>query len=145
MLNQRLIHPPLLAALGAAGHGSRILLADGNYPHSTGRRSTVPLVHLNLRPGVVDVDEVLDLLVEAIPIEAATVMVPPDGPPPQAHLGYRDRLGGEVEWTELGRAAFYEAARSSDLAVLVATGDMRHYANLLLTIGVRPALPPPPS
>lgn len=145
MLNQRLIHPPLLAALGAAGHGSQILLSDGNYPHSTGRKSTVPLVHLNLRPGMVDVDEVLDLLVEAIPIEAATVMVPSDGPPPQAHLSYRDRLGNEVEWKELGRAAFYEAARSSDLAVLVATGDMRHYANLLLTIGVRPALPPPSS
>jgi len=31
-----LIHPPLLAALAAAGHGSRVLLADANYPHATG-------------------------------------------------------------------------------------------------------------
>jgi L-fucose mutarotase/ribose pyranase (RbsD/FucU family) len=25
-----LIHPPLLAALGAAGHGGRVLIADAN-------------------------------------------------------------------------------------------------------------------
>jgi L-fucose mutarotase/ribose pyranase (RbsD/FucU family) len=30
-----LLHPPLLAALGAAGHGARVLLADANYSHST--------------------------------------------------------------------------------------------------------------
>lgn len=141
MLYQRLIHPPLLTALAAAGHGSQVLLADGNYPHSTGRGLTVPVVHLNLRPGLVAVDELLDLLVEVIPIEAATVMVPPEGPTPGAHLGYRSRLGMDVDWSELGRVDFYQAARSVDVALLVATGDMRHYANLLLTIGVRPAPP----
>jgi len=30
MLRFPLIHPPLLAALGAAGHRARILLADAN-------------------------------------------------------------------------------------------------------------------
>ena len=141
MLNQRLIHPPLLAALAAAGHGSQVLLADGNYPHSTGRHPDATLVHLNLRPGLVGVDDLLDLLVEALPIEAATVMVPPDGPPPGAHRSYREQLGGDVRWTEVGRQQFYDAARQRDVAVVVATGDMRHYANLLLTIGVRPDVP----
>ena len=35
MLRFPLIHPPLLAALGAAGHGGKVLLADANYSHST--------------------------------------------------------------------------------------------------------------
>ena len=34
------------------------------------------------------------------------------------------------------RFAFYDACRSTDLAVLVATGEDRIYANLLLTVGV---------
>jgi len=35
VLRSPLIHPPLLAALGAAGHGGRVLIADANYSHST--------------------------------------------------------------------------------------------------------------
>jgi L-fucose mutarotase len=34
------------------------------------------------------------------------------------------------------RFAFYELARGRDVALAVATGDQRLYANLLLTIGV---------
>ena len=32
MLKYRLLHPELLRALGEAGHGARVLVADGNYP-----------------------------------------------------------------------------------------------------------------
>ena len=35
----------------------------------------------------------------------------------------------------LGRLDFYAACRGSDLALCVATGDDRLYANVLLTIG----------
>ena len=38
MLNYTLVHPPLLRALAAAGHGSQVLLADGNYPAATANR-----------------------------------------------------------------------------------------------------------
>jgi L-fucose mutarotase len=55
-----LIHPPLLAALGAAGHGARVLLADANYSHSTNANPGAALIHLNLRPGLVTVDQVLE-------------------------------------------------------------------------------------
>jgi L-fucose mutarotase len=37
----------------------------------------------------------------------------------------------------LDRFAFYDAARSQDLALAIGTADIRTYANLLLTIGVR--------
>ncbi|NLF56040.1 MAG: RbsD or FucU transport, partial [Candidatus Hydrogenedens sp.] len=30
MLKQRLTHPDILEALAAAGHGSKVLIADGN-------------------------------------------------------------------------------------------------------------------
>jgi L-fucose mutarotase len=44
MLKTRLLQPQILAALGEAGHGARVLIADGNYPLATqsnpaGRRS----------------------------------------------------------------------------------------------------------
>ena len=40
----------------------------------------------------------------------------------------------------MGRFEFYDAARDSDVALVIATGEQRVYANLLLTIGV---VPPP--
>ena len=32
MLKTRLLHPGILRALGEAGHGAQVLIADGNYP-----------------------------------------------------------------------------------------------------------------
>jgi len=40
MLKYRLLHPELLSVLAQAGHGSRILLADANYPVATGAVNT---------------------------------------------------------------------------------------------------------
>jgi len=145
VLRYELLHPGLVGALAAAGHGSRVLLADANYPHSTGARPGVERVHLNLRPGLLTVDQVLEVLLDAVPVESAAVMVPGGvegdvlaaGEEIPAHTGYRELLGPDVAWQELDRFAFYDAARSDDVAVLVATGDQRVYANLLLTLGVR--------
>lgn len=136
MLLGPLTHPGLVGALAAAGHGSQVLLADGNYPHSTGAPPSVPRVHLNLRPGLLDVDQVLEVLLAAVPVEAAAVMTPGEGREVPAHTGYRAMLG-DVDWRELGRLQFYDACRGPDLALVVATGDQRLYANLLLTLGVR--------
>ncbi len=145
MLRYELLHPGMIGALAAAGHGSRVLLADANYPHATGVRPGVERVHLNLRPGLLSVDQVLEVLVDAVPVESAAVMVPGGvagdvvaaGEEVHAHTGYRAVLGPDVGWQELDRFAFYDAARSDDVALLVATGDQRVYANLLLTLGVR--------
>lgn len=136
MLNGPLIHPPLLAAIGAAGHGSRILIADGNYPHSTGVNPAAERVFLNLRPGLASVDDVLEVLVQAVPLESVAVMVPPEGAVVPAHAGFKEILG-DLEWNELGRFEFYDVCKSTDVAVVVATGEQRIYANVLLTIGVR--------
>jgi L-fucose mutarotase len=136
MIRYPLIHPELLGALAAAGHGSQVLLADGNFPHGTGANPAAARIHLNLAPGLLDVDQVLDVLLTAIPVEAAAIMSPADATEVPATTGYRSRLA-DVPFTSLERTDFYEAARGRDVAIVIATGDQRLYANLLLTIGVR--------
>lgn len=138
MLSTRLTHPEILAALASAGHGSQVLIADGNYPFSTGVNPAAKRVYLNLTRGFAPVDEVLAVLVAAIPIEAAHVMVPEGGAEPPIFESFREVLPKGVELQPLGRFTFYAAARASDVALVIATGEQRIYANILLTIGVIP-------
>ncbi len=147
MLKTPLLHPQILAALGAAGHGSKVLLADSNYPASTRLGSNAELVNLNVAPGLVNATELLRLLVATIPIEAAEVMVPDGGAEPDVFAEFRELLKGATTFTSSGvaltahsRFDFYDAASATDVALTIATGDQRIYANLLLTIGV--VLPP---
>lgn len=139
MLYGAMTHPQFLHALAAAGHGSKILLADGNYPHTTGVNERCELISLNLAPGMLTVNDVLEVLKRTIPIEKAEIMVPAPGVQVDsipAHDDYRAALP-DVEFGEISRFDFYDAARSQDVGIIVATGDQRLYANLLLTIGVR--------
>ena len=135
MLRFPLIHPPLLAALGACGHGGKVLIADANYSHSTNTGPRAALIHLNVRPGLVTVDQVLGPVLAAVPVEAAHVMRPDEGPEPAVFAAYRELLGPAVPLQRLNRLDFYAACREPDLAVCVATGDDRLYANILLTVG----------
>jgi L-fucose mutarotase len=135
VLKSRLIHPAILQALAEAGHGSQILIADGNYPLATGSAATARRVHLNLAPGIVSVTDVLEVVCTAIPVEAASVMRPADDGEPAIYPEFRALLP-ELELERLGRFDFYERARGRDLALAIATGDIRLYANILLTIGV---------
>ena len=137
MLKTRLLHPDILQALGEAGHGARVLVADGNYPLATQSNPDGRRVYLNLEPGRLSVIEVLDVLAEAIPIEAAHVMGPEDGSEPSIFDAFR-RILPDIELQRLGRFAFYAAAREPDTALAIATGEQRLYANVLLTIGVVP-------
>ncbi|WP_335972036.1 MULTISPECIES: RbsD/FucU domain-containing protein [Streptomycetaceae] len=137
MLRYQLTHPTILAALASAGHGSRVLVSDGHYPHTTGAHPAAARVYLNLAPDRMLVTEVLAALADAAPFEAATVMTPPPGQPePEVFAEFRAALPG-VPLDGLDRHAFYDAARGPDTALVIATGDRRTYANLLLTIGVR--------
>lgn len=137
MLRTTLLHPEILSALGRAGHGSQVLIADGNYPFSTGSPATAQKVFLNLKPGMVAVTDVLEALVESIPIEAATVMVPDDRADQPVFKEFRRLLPEQLDLTKITRFDFYDRARSGDTALVIATGEQRIYANLLLTIGVR--------
>ena len=92
MLRSKLLHPTMLKALGSAGHGSMVLIADGNYPFSTGTNPQAEHVYLNLMPGMVKVTDVLDALISAVPVEAATVMQTADGSEPSIYREFRALL-----------------------------------------------------
>ena len=137
MLRYRLTHPQILAALAAAGHGSEVLIADGHYPVSTAAGHHAIRVFLNLESGRPTVPEVLAVLIDAIPLEAATTMQPPVAEGPQEILSELDQLlPPDVKVTRLERFAFYEAARSPNLALIIATGERRRFGNILLRLGV---------
>jgi len=135
MLKTQLLHPEILHALGGAGHGSKVLIADGNYPFGTGGHPNAARVYLNLAPGLLKVTDILRVLAEAIPIEAAEVMQPADGSEPAIFVEFREILK-PLDLKPLGRFEFYDAARQRDTALVIATGEQRIYANILLTIGV---------
>lgn len=138
MLTYRLLHPEILRALGEAGHGAQVLIADGNYPVLTHTNPAAHRVYLNLAFDLVRVTDVLATLVDAIPIESVHVMRPESGEEPAIHAEFRVHLPVELQPVE--RFAFYDLAKGPDLALAVATGERRVYANILLTIGV---VPPP--
>jgi len=145
MLKTPLTHPEILAAIGRAGHGARVLIADGNYPAGTTLGPNAEMVHLNLTPGQVSCTDVLAALVSTMPIEAAHVMdYARTGPyalaeEPPIWAEFRSLLeptdtNGALQTYE--RFEFYDEVALPNVCLTIATGDQRIYANLLLTIGV---------
>ncbi len=135
MLKTQLIHPEILEALGGSGHGGKVLIADGNYPFNTRANPAAKRVYLNFTAGKLGVVEVLEVLVGAIPIEAVDVMTPDGGDEPSIFADFRRLLPG-IELQKNGRFPFYDLARDPDCCLVIATGEQRIYANILLTIGV---------
>lgn len=137
MLKTKLLHPQILEVLGSAGHGSKVLIADGNYPFSTGGNPAATRVYLNLAPGKLTVTDIVEVLVDAIPLEAVEVMQPDDGSEPGIYADFR-KLLPDLELRKTERFAFYDLAREESVCLVIASGEQRLYANILLTIGVVP-------
>jgi L-fucose mutarotase len=135
MLKTKLIHPGILGALGSMGHGSMVLIADGNFPFGTHTNPTAAHVYLNLRPGLVSATDALEAVASAIPVEAAHVMQPNDGSTPDIFAEFSALLPGN-ELQRVERFAFYDLGRRSEVGLVIATGEARIYANIMLTIGV---------
>ena len=146
MLKHQLIHPRINEVLGRAGHHSKILIADGNYPASTKKGPNAELVCLNLAPGVVTVAQALRAILSAVPIDHIETMgIPPDdsyaqkGEPPVwnefrqvlKESKSKLRLKPILKWD------FYKAVESADHVLTIQTGDQALWANVLLTMGVR--------
>jgi L-fucose mutarotase len=145
MIKSRLLHPEILAILGRAGHSSKILIADGNYPFVTQLGTNARLVSLNLAPGLINATQALEAIVSAVPIEEATVMQSVTSGPyaldsdPTIWSDFQRILkesGSDVSLRKLERFAFFDAAKDDNVALTIATGEQRLYANLLLQIGV---------
>ncbi len=146
MLRHKLIHPQINAFLGAAGHHSTILIADGNYPAASKRGPRAQLVSLNLMPGVVTCNQVLEAILSAVPIESMQTMQTEtsgpyalDGDPP-VWEDYRKTIrAADLELTlqPIDKWAFYDAVVTDDHVLTIQTADQQRYANILLAIGVR--------
>jgi L-fucose mutarotase len=136
MLFSRLLHPEILFVLGRSGHGSRVLIADGNYPVATHSSAGAAKVFLNLCPGLVRVADVLEVLRDTIPIQQAAFMATPDGQPPAIQLALTKLLPSGVPTVSLARADFYSSVSQPETALVIATGEQERFANILITIGV---------
>jgi L-fucose mutarotase len=146
MLKIPVSHPEILHALGSAGHLSKVLISDGHYPHGTHPNPRAKIVWANFTPGLLDAVTMLKIVADLVPIEKIEVMEPHrDGPyamkenPPiwkrfeeilRTHSDFHDPM------TPLQKPQFNEQARSDDVCLVIATGEMEIYANILITIGV---------
>ena len=79
------VWPP---ALARCGHGTKILLADGNYPHLTGVPAGTTRIALNVTPGLLTVDQILTPLAETVPIESFEFMLTAEAGTASAVTGY---------------------------------------------------------
>lgn len=136
MLRSTILHPELLYRLSLCGHGSKILIADANFPVITKTPPAAKKIFLNIAPGLVDAATILRLITEIIPIESAAIMTPPDMVDQPIHMAYRSILGTTVPITGFKRMEFYECSESKETCLAIATGETRRFANLLLTVGV---------
>ena len=124
MLTSKLIHPEIMSALAYCGHGSKVLIADGNYPLAEKTGNV---------PGMPTVTEVLKAIHSAVEIEKAEVMVPGDGSTPEIFAEFKEELG--LELSGVGRFEFYDLASEPDVVLAISTGEKRVFSNILLTIG----------
>jgi L-fucose mutarotase len=129
--------PDLLAILRAMGHGDEIALVDANFPaQGVARRLcradgvdvvTMARAVVSLMP--------LDDFVDSAAFSMAVVDASSETPAVVAELRTVLRAAGyEGEMVALERHAFYERARAA--YVVVATGELRLYGNVILVKGV---------
>ena len=146
LLHSELVHPEINGILGQAGHHSKVLISDGNYPASSKIGPEAELVSLNLSPGVVTCSQVLRALVTAIPLDAINTMgIPEDDPyakhgPPPVWSEYEQIIGEAklgLKLEPIQKWDFYDAVMSDDHVLTIQTADQALWANVLLTIGCR--------
>jgi L-fucose mutarotase len=133
-----LLGPKLLMILRAMGHGDEIAIVDANHPAAANARRLVRLDGVDSSRALEAILSVLplDSFVET-PASCMQVVGKPDEIPPAVadFQAIVDRLAGfPVAIGRIERFAFYERARSC--FAIVATGDRRFYANIILTKGV---------
>ncbi|MDX1952777.1 MAG: RbsD/FucU family protein [Verrucomicrobiota bacterium] len=146
MLKHDLIHPAINEIIARAGHHSKILIADGNYPASTKKGPNAQLVCMNLSPGIITVSQALKALLSAVPIDHVNTMgIPADDPyaqkgEPPVWQEFRSIIKGSglnIELAPIQKWEFYDAVNSPDHVLTIQTGDQALWANLLLTMGCR--------
>lgn len=125
----------LLAILRNMGHGDEIVVTDANFPATAVAQRIVRL------PGLA-ADRVVAAIVSVMPLDEfverpAIAMASPDGRPEirdAFDAALAEGNGGSVGVEEIDRFAFYDRAKTA--FAVVATGEGRLYANLILKKGI---------
>jgi L-fucose mutarotase len=135
-----LLSPELLATLYRMGHGEELILADAHFPGHQFNSYVIRADGLAIPPLL---DAILPLF-ELDAYDAAPVLtmeaVAGDSLDPAVEAAYAAAISRHSALnppiSRLERFAFYERARNAH--VVVATGDVHKYANVILKKGVTP-------
>ncbi len=135
-----LLSPDMLSALCRMGHGDELVIGDAHFPAETFGSRVV------LRADGIRVDQLLEAILPLFEIDryvpdpiVTMEAVPGDTLDPSVEGSYRavlDKAGVKFPITRMERFAFYERAKKAFL--IIQSGDVRTYANLLLKKGVTP-------
>src|SRR4051812_34639577 len=130
-----LLSGALLQILADMGHGDEIVIVDANYPASANAKR---LVRLDGITATAALQAVLSLLPLDDFVEAPAVVMPPGTEWPPVLDEFQaivDRAEGKpIQVAGMERFAFYERARGA--YAMIATGERRLYANIILVKGV---------
>jgi L-fucose mutarotase len=146
MLRTTLLHPEILQACARAGHHSKILIADGNYPAASKIGSRAELVCLQLSPGIPTVAQVLKAILAEVPIDVFNTMgidesdeyaSKNDPPVWNEFRQILQQAGSSRQLLPIKKWDFYAAVQSDDHVLTIQTADQALWANLLLSVGVR--------
>jgi len=136
-----LLGPELLATLRSMGHGDDIAIVDANFPAAANARRLIRADGVTATAMARAIVSVLPLddFVEIAAFRMEVVDAPRETPPIVEEFGAILREAGYTRPIgAIERFAFYRRAAESCAAV--ATGERRHWGNLILKKG---ALPPP--
>ena len=136
------LSPDILSALYRMGHGDEVVIGDAHFPAETYGG------HVVLRADGVSADKLLEAVLPLFELDsyvefpvAMMAAVPGDTLDPDVERAYRAVFAKcgirDVKIERIERFAFYERARGAFL--IVQSGDVRPYANVILKKGVTPA------
>jgi L-fucose mutarotase len=135
------IHPLLTAdvlhALAAMGHGDLVAIVDANFPAASIGRRVLSLAGAGSPEALGAVLTVFPLDSRETPAWTMEVVGDPDAIPEAVAdfaATFADHDLADTEIGHLERHAFYDRAR--DAFVILRTGELRPYGNILLVKGV---------
>ena len=134
-----ILTPELLKVLMEMGHGDRIVIGDGNFPHASIAKDSI-LVRLDGHGAA----EVLDAILALLPLDTyvdapvSLMEVVPGDPVETPIWGEFEKIVEKHQpGTKIGhieRFRFYEEARKC--YAVISTGETALYANVILQKGV---------
>ena len=134
-----ILTPELLKVLMEMGHGDRIVIGDGNFPHASIAKDSI-LVRLDGHGAAEVLDAILALLPLDTYVEAPVSLmeVVPGDPVETPIWGEFEKIVEKHQpGTKIGhieRFQFYEEARKC--YAVISTGETALYANVILQKGV---------